>query len=73
MLKLSNDEEDNLSYRVENSTNRKNMFESHIDDEIHECNKSVNGPIKNDITLQKKKIIAAKAQMKKQTIYQQLQ
>ena len=55
MLKLSNDEEDNLSYRVENSTNRKNMFESRIDDEIHECNKSVNGPIKNDITLQKKK------------------
>ena len=59
MLKLSNDEEDNLSYRVEKNTNSKNMSESCIDDEIHEC-KFLNGPIKNDSALQKKKKLQPK-------------
>ena len=48
-LKLSNREEYDLPY-----TNVKNMYESCINDEIPEF-KCVNGPIKSDIALHKKK------------------
>ena len=48
-LKLSNREEYDLSY-----TNIKNMYESCINDEIPEF-KCVNGPMKSDIALHKKK------------------
>ena len=51
-LKLSNREEDNLSYSLKN-TNSKNISESCINDDSPEC-KCVNGPIKSDIALYKK-------------------
>ena len=48
-----NREEDILSERVKKDTNRKNMSESCINDEILVC-KCVNSPIKSDIALHKK-------------------
>ena len=48
------------------------MYESCINDEIPEF-KCVNGPIKSDIALHKKKTIITKTQMKTQTIYRVLQ
>ena len=66
-MKLSNREEYDLSY-----TNIKNMYESCINDEIPEF-KCVNGPMKSDIALHKKKTIITKTQMKTQTIFRVLQ
>ena len=53
-MKLSNRDKDNLFHKVRKNTNGKNMSESCINDEIPEC-ACVNGPIKDDITLHKKK------------------
>ena len=48
------------------------MYESCINDEIPEF-KCVNGPMKSDIALHKKKTIITKTQIKTQTIFRVLQ
>ena len=48
------------------------MSEICINDEILKC-KYVNGPVKSDIALHKKKTIITKTQMKTDTIYRPLQ